>query len=378
MFFQRQLLSFPSIPALLGLLFVGFAGIVLADLVSDFIHGGRRWQQGDWLINSLPEPVRRGTLGTLIILASEMLGVSPLATVVALQIVVVLALALVLFLLAMATVTHPVQIAVFLLPPFYPVMMVSRVDGMIYKDILALLALAILALAVVRPELRRKLVPTGLVLYVVACFSHEALVFFLPVALWLTVQSTGWNAGGKLAAGFLTVGTGAAFVFALVYSRANPEAICLELVSRGLGEHLCAGPVGWLNASLDHAVRFTFGASVGLHLVQFTLVWAVSVLVLAYLWGLPIRRGLALGVLTLIPFLPLFPIALDFGRWFAFGFFSLFMVVLASVRAQQPPPGIVPPALALAMVLGSAAVTYDSTAGVYLSGVLNRALALLG
>ena len=284
-----------------------------------------------------------------------------------------------LFHIALATVSHPIQIAVFLLPPFYPMMMISRFDGMIYKDVLALLAICVLALAVVRPELKARLVPAGVILFIVACFSHEALVFFLPVAIWLTFRATGWTKAGKVQMALLALGAGAAFVFALTYSRADPDAICFALISRGLGDHLCAGPIGWLNASLSQAIAFTFHELEVRHLVQFVSVWGVSVVVVAYVWGISALWGIALGVLTLVPFLPLFPIALDFGRWFAFAFVSYLLVVVTMERAQPLAPfdrrrG----AVALIAVMCSLSMTYDSTAGVYWSGLANRALALLG
>lgn len=358
----------------LGLLlaFTLFATIGVADLVHDYSVGGNRWQQGDWLINSLSGLVRRGTIGTGIILLSDALAVSPLAVTVGLQIVLVMCLMAALFALGMTVFTRPSQIVALLLPPFYPVMMVSRFDGMIYKDVIAILALAILTIAVVRPEQSRRLVPLGALTLVFGCFGHEALVFFFPVAAYL-ILLTGRTRFNFTAIALLALGTASAFVFALIYSKADPDAICAELMARNLNGVLCEGPISWLNASVAHAISTTAAEGNFVNLAEYAFVWGLSVLALAYLLGRASGKAAILACLTLLPFLPLFVIAFDFGRWFSFGFSSLVFILLAQ-RGFESRPFQGP--VALVALGASSIVTYDSTAGIYFSGLVNRALAL--
>lgn len=370
---RRVLASTYSFYGLLAV-FLLFTAIGFADLISDYVNGGRRWQQGDWLIHSLAGPVRRGILGTGLIYVSDTLAVNALAVTVAFQILVFTALMVVLFFIATAVMTHPSQIAALLLPPFYPVMMVSRFDGMIYKDVLAVLGLAILTLAVVRPGTARWTLPVGVITLILAFFAHEALIFFFPAAAFL-IYLTGRSGASVSLIAILGLAAAAAFLFAVLYSRADPAAICAELLDRGLNRVLCEGPVDWLNASLGHAVSTTFEKAQVQHLFQFFSVWLLSILVLCYLLGQQMRSGLILGALTLLPFLPLFVVAFDFGRWFSFSFTSLVFILLATRLGREMPKRTF---VALAAVGASSILTYDPTSGVYLSGVVNRFVALLG
>lgn len=353
--------------------FLLFAIIGVADLLYDYSQGGHRWQQGDWLIHSLSGVVRRGTIGTVTLLLSDATSINALAITIALQIVIVVSLMFVLFLIGATVFTHPAQIAALLLPPFYPMMMVSRFDGMIYKDVIAILALAILTLGVVRPHLARWLMPLGVVVLLIGCFAHEALVFFLPIAIVLLYLS-GRNRFTMTLAGILGVGTAAAFLFALVYSTADPEVLCGELLARGLSPILCEGPMTWLDDSMGYAITYTIEKSDKVYMAQFISGWLVSVLVLGYLLGRGLKQSLILGILTLLPFLPLFVVAFDFGRWFSFGFSSLvFLLIAMGGFRQLPGQG----ALAILAVLATSIITYSSTTGFYFSGLVNRALSLL-
>lgn len=370
---RRALASTYSFWGILAVLLV-FTAIGFADLISDYLNGGRRWQQGDWLIHSLAGPVRRGILGTGLIYVSDTLAVNALAVTVAFQILVFTALMVVLFFIATAVMTHPSQIAALLLPPFYPVMMVSRFDGMIYKDVLAVLGLAILTLAVVRPGTARWMLLLGVITLILAFFAHEALIFFFPAGAFL-IYLTGRNGTSLSLIAILGLAAAAAFVFAVLYSKADPVAICAELLDRGLNRMLCEGPVDWLNVSLGQAISTTFEKAQVLHLFQFFSVWLLSIMVLCYLLGQQMRSGLILGALTLLPFLLLFVVAFDFGRWFSFSFTSLVFILLATRVGREMPKRTF---AALATVGASSILTYDPTSGVYLSGVVNRFVALLG
>lgn len=357
----------------LGAAFLLFAIIGVADLLYDYGQGGHRWQQGDWMIHSLAGIVRRGTIGTVTLLMSDATGINALAITIALQIVIVTSLMLVIFLIGATVLTRPAQIAALLLPPFYPMMMVSRFDGMIYKDVIAILALAILTLGVVRPHHSRWLLPLGVAVLLIGCFAHEGLIFFLPIG-GLLIYLSGKSHFHYALIGVLIAGTVAALAFALVYSKADPDAICAELLVRDLSPILCEGPITWLDETMAHAIHVTFDKGDMIYMAEFAGGWLISVLVLGYLLGRDLKQSLYLGVLTLLPFLPLFVVAFDFGRWFSFGFSSMVFLLLAMGGFRQlPGQG----ALAILVVLGTSIITYSSTTGFYFSGLVNRALSLI-
>lgn len=73
--------------------FAASAAIVLLFSVLEIIrHGGNAYKHGDWLVNALEEPVRRGAFGSALLHLSDALQVSPLLVVGMLQVVLVAAL----------------------------------------------------------------------------------------------------------------------------------------------------------------------------------------------------------------------------------------------------------------------------------------------
>ena len=62
---------------------------LLYQLFLDFSLGGNNWKQGDWLINELSEPVRRGLFGSAVLRISDVIGLNPLLLLILFQALIV-------------------------------------------------------------------------------------------------------------------------------------------------------------------------------------------------------------------------------------------------------------------------------------------------
>ncbi|MDA8586929.1 hypothetical protein N9L47_11820 [Rhodobacteraceae bacterium] len=353
-----------------------FSVVVVNDLIADFQEGGRPWGQGDWLINNMPGLVRRGFIGQGLIWISDSFALDLLLVTIALQIFMSLIMIWFIWGCFQMVINRPERATVLFLPPFYPMMMVSDFNGMLFKDIIAISSLAVLTWSSFAPN-RWGGIVLGCFLIVVAFFAHEALVLFLPVALYLLSKALKGASFYVISVG-LTACAGAAFIFAATHSTGDAVAICDTLLTRGLDQHMCAGPIGHLNGSLAEAMAAVYEEKIltGLWLHYF-FGYAVSVAVVAVLWNRSAKEMLIISVLTLMPFLPLFVVATDFGRWFSFAFMSLIFVTLVRGDAALKHPTF-SYGVAACTVMVSLLITYDGTGGVYVSGLANRAASLLG
>ena len=325
---------------LIGVLLGAVLLYLLYQLFLDFSLGGNSWKQGDWLINQLSEPVRRGLFGSALLRASDVMGVSPLLLLVLLQGAVVTSIfSIVGF--AVFKLGAPDKLILLLLSPGFVIFFwFNDPQGSVRKEILAYLSF--LPLIVVAARGRGGLLACALstAAYAIAMAAHEANVFFLPfllLALWLVLPS---GTTMKVRLLILVIPTLLALGGGL-YASANthvPDAgvICEQVVERGLDPKICDGAIEYLERSPDEAHMHP-SRLVSTHFMNFLLLYAlclVSVRVLlqgsehqeSWLWSV-IGSGLV--------FSPLYILAGDYGRWLNFHVTSvglLSLVFLAKVR----------------------------------------------
>ena len=340
----------------LALILTGLVLIALADLWSQYAAGGHHWKQTDWLINVENQWVRRGLLGSALIRLSDALSADLLTVTVLVQAAFILLAAAGVYATLSRAIWHVAHSSVALLPPVYQVMAASRFDGLLTKELIAIAGLGLICLS---PGVGTLLLSLGF-------FAHEGLVFFLPAGLALL-----WRFGACKHWMVVMILSGlTAFAYAFVFRTAEDSAlICAPLLQRGLGEHLCSGPISYLALNL---IDFTKSTIVD-HLSTFrTLVylaaWSSSVVLLALLWRN--QDNMKIGLACLVPVLPLFFLAEDYGRWFSMAFTSA-VLIASTYRIGAPRP-----ILAIAVAAGSMVVTFGPVGGVYFSGIANRIVKL--
>ncbi|WP_102110379.1 hypothetical protein [Oceaniglobus roseus] len=309
--------------------------LILATPLADLAAGGEPWHQGDWLINDAGGTVRRGPFGAALIALADLAGLSPVALTVAVQAALVLvAMAALLDAFARAL-AQPVWALLLTSPAFFPLFWAARPEAGLRKELLVFAAMALLLPAAGRDGRWRRLAPVSAALFLAACVGHEANVFLLPAygLLAFVALRPDPRAGAVRVAALVVVGgTAAAFLFAWAYrDGGDPAAVCAALTARGASPRICIGAIEWLGHDIAFA-RDLLGSLLNRRSgAAFLLASALAGLPLIHLVALHDRWRLMLGIslLLLLPILPLFAVAVDWGRWMALHVASAGLVLLA-------------------------------------------------
>lgn len=317
--------------AVQGLLILS-GGQVFVSLFVDHFGRWSIWKQGDWLINSINGPVRRGPVGSAVIHVSDALHVSPVTTIIGLQVV----LCLVLygsFYLALRALRDP-RLALLLTSSgalfitFWPA---NIYHGALRKELLGMTALALLLIYAWRG--RPWLLVAAAAPLVVGVWAHEIVILFVPAfALVAWRASRGSRALVVSVLGVVVVSAVLAGWYTLAHvSAPSVASVCEPLLERGLDDRICSGPLRWVTEDGNHTmglVRARNATASGL--LTFGVAALAALAPLAYLAALVKERAVVVvAVLAAVPFGPLFLIVIDWGRWLSCGVFAFVAVLVA-------------------------------------------------
>ena len=290
--------------------------MVLGFLVNLLERGGFSWIQGDWLINIENIHVRRGPLGSLLIRISDATGVDLLLLLGAVQGGVMVLLLLACTAVLWRLLRDPTFALIVFSPAVFFVFWMANPRAIVRKEMLVFTALALLLLIPMRPALRWVLAGASLLLYLLAVSGHEAMTLMFPAwAAVLLVVMWPWRDRPLL---WVMLGLGALAALAkglyAIRFRGIDDVmpVCAPLLERGLGDSYCGGSIKWLIQG-PVPVLERFGEDVPVFLVGYVLA-SIPLFWLAIRH--PWRGPLLLGFFgLLVPVLPLYPIAWDWGRW---------------------------------------------------------------
>lgn len=309
--------------ASLALLLLCTALIINAHVL-DWQAGGHPWKQGDWLINLADGPLRRGLAGELLLAA----GGNPLVPLMLLQAALLIVLVLAFWRTARPLLAEsPVWATLFFSPAFFPLFWAGETDGSMRKELLMFTAFALLAATLVKPG--KPLQIAALILAALAGFAHEANILLLPaflLAMGLTLHHQGRPLGLILGIGAaLALAGAAALGYALLYPDASPAIVCHPLLERGLSPTICTGAIDWLdrgNARGSETYDAIFSSKAMLSFPMAYLLILVPIGLVVYQYSRP-QLLLTLAVASALPFVPLYLVAVDWGRWMSMHIVSL-------------------------------------------------------
>jgi len=302
--------------------------------------GGHAWQQGDWLINTLSQEIRRGPFGTFLIRLSDLLGTDVIWTTGAVQALLTLVTMWGFWVALRGNVSPPVALLLIAAPTFLVFFWAANPRGALRKELLVYAALALLLAGL--PQGRRGLVALSVLLMSAAMLAHEALVLFLPCYLGCMVLAR--PPGEPLTriatlALIICAASVVAFAYAWIFrATPDPEIICAPLLARDVSAEVCNGAMVWLQAGMGFGYSQVLERIVDENLVVvMMLAGLVGALPLGYLISRCDRpaRWIALVFLAFLPFAPLFVIAIDWGRWINFHMVVCVSLVLAALSTQR-------------------------------------------
>lgn len=327
---------------LTAILAIALAG-AMATLAQGALQGGSDWQQADWLIHNEGGFVRRGMLGSLLIRLGDLLALGPLAATIALQAALAVATALLTWRACLRQGVTAKLLLVVVSAGFFLVFWNGDRQGAFRKEIFVFLSLAILAYGAALPSLPRWQVLASALAFVAGVTAHEGMIFFLP--LYLVALNFAW--GNLLApsrrafAAILLAAVGAVFLFNLVQPRLETiEPVCRSLMDRGFQAAFCEGAI----EALTHTLRDEMA-------VPRAIFQNGGLLNLLYAYGLCLfpfyiyfndgrdTNWRIIGLLLAIglPFLPLYAVAMDWGRWASFHMTgAVYLLLILRARGLAP------------------------------------------
>jgi hypothetical protein len=354
-------------------------GLGLFCLGLELARGGDEWKQADWLINSQAGPVRRGGFGDMVLALAALLGVQALTLVVALQ-ALFLGLLYAAYRALVGMVAEPgVRVLLLMSPAMFIMFWAADPNGAGRKEVMVFAGLVLSVLALLRR--REWLLVAGAALMGLGVWAHEGLACLVPLYLGLM-----WWLGGFLwrpllcagLAGLVGAVAGYSVYQGLFVSGGDKAALCGELLGMGLNPAICTGSIDWIDRDLGFGMR-ALGARLDM----------VSVPAILLAAGVSFWPFVAMGrrlegarlwpwLLVVLPVLPLYGVAVDWGRWLSFQVFSLALVLAAGLvsgrlRLVQP----LAPALVMRLALMALLVSPAHTVGIYVGGAVVRPLRMV-
>lgn len=328
-------------PATLGrVLLLGFLLIVFINTASIAFWEFRinnPWVIGDWLINYQGGFVRRGLIGELFILLSTLTGVPPSFFVVLTQI----ACYFLYFYFAWRLLSREDNLLPFLLLVVSPYLFLFQVygpEGGFRKEILHIALLAFLAWTSVAkaPERLERSFAAIMLVYPLLVLSHEMLAVYMPyfIALYVQNQAFSWRLIGKLAGFVLPSFVAFAVAMSFPGSAETVAGICASLGKYAHPVCVHDGAIAWLQVGADFGNGLVSGRVENAYYIP-VYIAATTVALLAFiplaariklLWQS--RLSVLCIAASILASLPLFFVAIDWGRFIYIHLVSLFLILL--------------------------------------------------
>ncbi len=316
------------------------AALMMHQVAIDLATSGSGWRQGEWLINVESVPIRRGGLGSLLIRLSDATGIDLLALTFALPIAF-LAL-IVLSLVVFAASDGPGdRMLLVLLSPGFVLFWGADPEGILRKEVLIYAAfLPLILLAGRGPDRGRALLAASVGLFALAAVGHEMSAFFVPALVVAILACRPPDAASRVAIIALLVMGALTFGFALHYPKVPDTAlVCGPLMARGLSPIICDGAIDWVGRDIGFALERLVVQVTDKRAWTVVLAYAAALFpFVVVLYGRPdAGRGLRAILLAGLPILPLWFVALDWGRWVnAHVAVMVFLILILRRRGKLP------------------------------------------
>jgi hypothetical protein len=215
----------------------------------------------------------------------------------------------------------------FLLFPFFDT------NGGYRKEIIIFLSFAIISFYYAKKDINGYSLLVSFVFFLLAVFSHEMSAMALPFYLYVIFKSTKLKFLQKrtgIAWAVLFTLTAAFAVILAVKLPGNKDityGICKSLMLRGFTNDICNGAIKWLSFDVTYgfsSVKNNINAYIFVY--PFLLFMAMIPVFLTN-W-LSIER-LSIFILGFFAFLPLYFVALDWGRWIHIFVFFIYLIILS-------------------------------------------------
>lgn len=290
------------------------------------------WLLGDWLIDYSAGFSRRGLVGEAIRQAAGVVPIDRLVLTSLIQGVVFVSL---LALVTVLFIRHEKGLTSLLLfvSPAFAFYFVNFFGTMRKEILLLLLVVGVLFFSRTQRGARVGLWVLGGV-FPLLVLAHEGMAFYLGfvlVIVFLLVSDGRVSGRQGIVAAVAMSGATAVLAFVTYRWGTSPgidEQICANLVDEGFSRRICRGAISFLDRDTSQAIDRVFTqVTQGNYVAVYLLVLALAAVPFVF-----VRWSKALTVffaLSLLATLPLFVVAIDWGRWIVI---SVWLLTLITVR----------------------------------------------
>ncbi len=357
--------------SLFTVIFILAAGFAIIFRAFKLVRNGEAypWLHGDWLINRELTEIRRSHIGSWILEISDLLSVSPLMVTFVLQTVLTVLLFYLLISLFLRL-NEPLIFSLFVLSPaLFVIFWLPYIFAAQRKEMIAFIAILLVLSSCMSRSGAGLLL--GAVLLCIGVYGHEANILFLPLfmsVLWVCRESFVNKALYWTSIAIAVFGSLHAFWYAYSHSLLSDAAlVCQPVLDRGVRPEVCEGAILWLTEDLDYSLgevakllageKWSDGLSEILRntdnlsaLQTLSLIYALTLIPLLFVLGHLQHRWYVIGLalLSTLPFVPLYFVAVDWGRWISMQVFSMMVVTMTllysgktAVVRQPAPAGVV-------------------------------------
>jgi hypothetical protein len=136
----------------------------------------------------------------------------------------------------------------------------------------------------------------------------------------------------------------------------DTRAICAPLLERGLDGSMCGGAIRWMSRDGADSLRAVASWLDRQRLIGFLLAYLAALVPFLYvIWiGRQRIRNVLILALLAVPFLPLYPVSMDWGRWMSFHVFSASVLLACAAARGRYPIRRSPSNLHVALLVGLA------------------------
>lgn len=310
--------------------------------------GGHIWKTGDWLINYEAGLIRRGLTGQLYIYLSEISNINILLISFLFQSFIYISIFIIVLFFYFKKERDYLWLTLLLSPAFIIIFPFYDLYGGFRKEILGFLSFSILLIAIDKKSII--LLITSTFLYTIAVFSHELNCFLLPFFVYVIFSQNTATRNKKNSLSLFVKNKEEIFWASLFFiislialaisfyhsgSKEDGEIICQSLLNIGLKEHICDGSLLWIGRD----TTFGYNLVTALFLkgeYDFYIFYIILSLApfLFFRWTYQ-KKIYLLAIISISFLLPLFIVAIDWGRWIHI-FITMFTLLALFESSKNP------------------------------------------
>lgn len=293
------------------------------------MSGGDSWKTGDWLINYEGGFVRRGLIGQVLYELSG-LGLNLLWSTFVLQITIYFLIARYTLKLFFATQREATWLLFIFSPAFIFLFPLYGIQGGFRKEIILFLSFCLLAYGLLNNKVSHKHVIASILVYCVAVFSHELAAPCLIFIVYLLTQAKK-NASNRSAINayilfFILAGVTGGLLALIKHGDLEVQhQVCNSLLISGIKGDICDGAIAWLQYDTNYGIRMVAGifkTSISVYPFLFAMAF------LPFLLTDWCKKRVFILVLGFAALMPLYIVALDWGRWIHVYIFMISIILL--------------------------------------------------